>query len=184
MKKALFFALLLIGFTISSCSKKCDGCGIGGVCDSGTCVCLNGYEGENCDIESNAKFLGSYNTAYTGTGGLSQTDDVTTMTITRGANSGKIQITIPLNLNANVPLAGNVELPFNISIQADVRNNTYNITKTVIGFNVPAGLLPLPIPIAIDINFEGDGTLNGNILNSTWVFSGFISGNLNMVGTR
>lgn len=184
MKKLLFMAALITSVLVS-CSKKCDNnCGVGGICDNGTCVCLNGYEGSNCESLSSTKFLGSYATDYSGTGGLSNTSGSTTMTITSGSAPGKIEISIPLTLNATVPLAGSVELPVNLKVQADVVGNQYTITKTGVGFTVPAGLLPIPIPFDINIEYQGTGTLNGNTLSSNWNFTGFVSGNLTLTGTR
>jgi hypothetical protein len=184
MKKLLFMAALITTVLIS-CSKKCDNnCGVGGICDNGTCVCLNGYEGENCETQSANKFIGSYNTNYTGTGGLNGTSGNTTMTITNGSGAGKIQISIPLTLNATVPIIGALELPVNLKVQADVVGNQYTITRTGVGFTIPPGLLPIPIPFDINIEYEGTGTLNGNTLTSNWTFTGFVAGNLSLTGTR
>jgi hypothetical protein len=182
MKKVILLATLFLGLTISSCSKKCDtDCGVGGVCSEGSCVCLTGYEGESCEVQSNAKFLGSYDTDYTGTGGLASSTGSTTMTITSGANAGKIQISVPLQLSATLPQVGAQTIPLNLTIQADVVGNQYTITKTVLGFSFPISGFNIPI----SIEFEGTGTLSGNTLNSTWTFSGLLlNGNINMVGNK
>lgn len=178
------FALL---FTFSSCSKDDDivavvcepSCGANGICNDGTCVCLTGYEGETCGIEANEKFLGVYNTNYTGSGGLAGSGGNTTMTITKGDNASKIQIAVPLELGATLPQIGSVDLPINLTIQADVDGNSYSISSTTIGFSVPVGGFNLPI----DITFQGTGNLSGSTLNSTWTFTGLLlNGTLSMVG--
>ncbi len=56
--------LMLIGFIflISSCDQRgCeDQCNPRQECVNGECVCPNGYEGSNCQIESRDKFIGQY----------------------------------------------------------------------------------------------------------------------------
>lgn len=187
------FHYLLIAFTLlfvfSSCSKDDDiatavcepTCGANGICNDGTCVCLTGYEGETCSGEASEKFLGSYNTDYTGSGGLASSGGNTTMTITRGDNPGKIQIAVPLELGANLPQIGSVDLPINLTIQADVVEDTYTISSTSIGFSFPIGGFNLPI----EVTFQGSGNLSGSTLNSSWVFSGLLlNGTLSMVGSK
>jgi len=60
MKKLLLFSLLL--FLISACSDPCDDviCQNGAVCDEGTCLCEEGYEGTLCESELRTKYLGTY----------------------------------------------------------------------------------------------------------------------------
>lgn len=187
------FHFLLIVFAIfigiSSCSKDDDiasavcepSCGANGICSDGTCVCLTGYEGESCGLEASEKFLGTYNTNYTGSGGLAGSGGNTTMTITKGDNAGKIQIAVPLELGATLPQIGSVDLPINLTIQADVDGNAYSISSTTIGFSVPVGGFNLPI----SITFQGTGNLSGSTLNSSWIFSGLLlNGTLSMVGNK
>lgn len=189
--KSFHYLLIVFGLFVgfSSCSKDDDiataicepACGVGGVCNDGVCVCLTGYEGENCATESSAKFLGVYNTNYTGSGGLAGSGGNTTMTITKGDNPGKIQIAVPLELGATLPQIGSVDLPINLTIQADVDGNSYTISRTTIGFSVPVGGFNLPI----DITFEASGNLSGSTLNSSWTFSGLLlNGTLSMVGNK
>jgi hypothetical protein len=68
-----FFTLLACtSLIIISCNRnstnilsgdkcKATSCAYGGVCVDGVCVCKPGYEGNNCEIISKAKFLGSWN---------------------------------------------------------------------------------------------------------------------------
>jgi len=57
-----------LSVTYVSCKKSnnnsasCDGldCKNGGVCQKGTCICPNGYQGTNCEIAYNDKFVGNW----------------------------------------------------------------------------------------------------------------------------
>lgn len=62
--KIVFTALWLT--TLAACSgNKCKDvvCGFNQTCLQGNCVCVDGYEGPNCDVASAPKYEGSY-TAY------------------------------------------------------------------------------------------------------------------------
>ena len=50
-------------FLTTGCSDKCKktNCEHNGACVDGTCICANGYEGEDCNTEVRAKFIGTYN---------------------------------------------------------------------------------------------------------------------------
>lgn len=59
--KIVFTALWLT--TIAACSSnKCKdvSCGFNQVCLQGNCVCVDGYEGPNCDVPSAPKYQGSW----------------------------------------------------------------------------------------------------------------------------
>lgn len=68
-----FFSLLYVSCTnkdkTSPFMDKCAAisCAYGGRCDDGKCICPTGYEGDNCEIVSRAKFLHSWNVHETGT---------------------------------------------------------------------------------------------------------------------
>lgn len=61
-----FLSLFLLGgiftFFMNSCSDSCKDvvCGIREQCLNGHCACLSGYEGDNCEVFSYEKFVGSY----------------------------------------------------------------------------------------------------------------------------
>lgn len=50
---------LLIGCDINNCEDN--PCGFNQVCNRGTCLCLDGYEGADCLTEAYPKYQGSYN---------------------------------------------------------------------------------------------------------------------------
>ena len=62
MKTLKLFSLISL-FAITSCAKDpCIDvtCLNGGVCDDGTCLCADWYEGEDCGTEQREKMLGEY----------------------------------------------------------------------------------------------------------------------------
>lgn len=65
--RAVFHSLLiliLLGFIFQSCDRKsCENVvcsGFNQTCVDGNCVCMSGYEGSNCDVETRLKYLGQY----------------------------------------------------------------------------------------------------------------------------
>lgn len=106
MKRRLSSIFITLFVTIScflsvayvSCSKSsknaasCDdlNCLHGGVCQKGTCLCPNGYQGKNCEIAYNNKFVGTWKVHETVTSadlsGINK-DSLYTVTITAGVKS-------------------------------------------------------------------------------------------------
>ena len=62
MKNILKLSFLAGLFLVFSCTDPCEDvvCENGGTCDEGTCLCAEGYEGDNCETESRAKYLGDF----------------------------------------------------------------------------------------------------------------------------
>jgi len=62
MKFSILSFITAFFFIISSCGDPCDDvdCGMEGICIDGTCLCTEGYEGTNCEIEIRAKFVGNW----------------------------------------------------------------------------------------------------------------------------
>ncbi|MEZ5017149.1 MAG: calcium-binding EGF-like domain-containing protein [Flavipsychrobacter sp.] len=80
MKKIfpLFAVLLLVAIIFSSCIRdNCGGvsCQNEGVCVQGTCACLSGYEGDNCEKWWTDKFDGKWKVTDVN-GSLTQTYDL------------------------------------------------------------------------------------------------------------
>jgi hypothetical protein len=77
MKYNYFFLLTITLFTSFMTSCKSDpckntSCGTNGICADGTCLCSDGYEGNNCETKWQTKFIGKYTTnqvCTNGTGG-------------------------------------------------------------------------------------------------------------------
>jgi len=71
MKSKIFQILGVVAITslglVSCNTDECKDvtCDNGGICVEGTCECLDGYEGTNCETEERAKFTGTY--VYGGT---------------------------------------------------------------------------------------------------------------------
>lgn len=67
LKSLLIYTLSTLSFVyvalMTSCSQdKCKSiaCAYGGSCDNGTCKCLPGYEGSNCETITRSKFIGGW----------------------------------------------------------------------------------------------------------------------------
>lgn len=59
---AVLFAVFMIVFSTACERNVCDNvtCFNGGSCNSGTCRCPIGYEGEQCQVRSTARYAGMY----------------------------------------------------------------------------------------------------------------------------
>jgi len=92
MKKLKSFTLMLAmasgsAFVLTSCTQdlcKDVVCQNGGTCVSGNCNCPAGYEGDSCQTETRAKYVGSYQAADICSSSGSSTYNVTV------ANGGQI----------------------------------------------------------------------------------------------
>lgn len=171
-----------------SCKDECkdEFCPVGfkcvdGVCEDLTGNCPIGYEGENCNIAENAKFVGNYNTDYTGSGGLSGSDGNTTAKVSAvSGKPNKVRIDVKLNVKASV-VGTAIDLPLTVSIEGDVDGDTYYVPKTTLNttFDVQG------VPIPVNIVFETQGTkVSEDGLNSTLTMAGSFSGKIEMVGTK
>jgi hypothetical protein len=61
----MFRAYLLTALLLSSCATD-DSCGTvsclnQGLCANGTCLCLDGFEGESCELVTRDRLVGTYN---------------------------------------------------------------------------------------------------------------------------
>ncbi|MGB1248689.1 MAG: EB domain-containing protein, partial [Chitinophagales bacterium] len=62
MKNKILGAFLMIAILLASCGDGCKNveCLNGGVCDEGTCMCPDGYIGDDCGEAVNAAYLGEW----------------------------------------------------------------------------------------------------------------------------
>ncbi|NNC94314.1 MAG: hypothetical protein HKN92_02050 [Chitinophagales bacterium] len=63
MKRFLSLILIAFGLFLFSCdNRSCEDviCGINENCNQGTCFCIDGYEGDNCQQLSYEKYVGNY----------------------------------------------------------------------------------------------------------------------------
>ncbi|HLP50228.1 MAG TPA: calcium-binding EGF-like domain-containing protein [Chitinophagales bacterium] len=140
--KKIFIALSLLVF-IAGCTETdlCKGvvCQNNGVCESGDCVCPDGYEGTLCETAWRTKFIGSYAFAdvcpsgtYSGTASIavSSTNNVT------------ILLTNFAGIGAAATISGTLTEANKISITSGTANN----------FTINSAL----------------GTFNNNIINWTY----------------
>lgn len=97
IRNIAFAAIMTIGafsaVTYTSCNKdECKDvvCQNGGTCTDGVCSCPAGYEGNNCETKSNAKFVGVWAVTET-CGGANSTPYQVTITADP-ADAGKVLI--------------------------------------------------------------------------------------------
>ncbi len=71
MKIIKLLGILTIGLiSLQACQEKvCDNvvCANDGLCEGGSCTCIEGYEGVRCETMSRQKFLGTYSVTEDGT---------------------------------------------------------------------------------------------------------------------
>ena len=56
---SIFAAITYLACTKDKCNNVA--CQNGGACNNGSCICLTGYEGNNCEILSRNKFITQFN---------------------------------------------------------------------------------------------------------------------------
>ncbi|MBK6994569.1 MAG: hypothetical protein KA138_08260 [Saprospiraceae bacterium] len=150
MSKKLFILPLFIfgaflAVTTTSCGDKCKDveCNTG-TCLDGTCECGTGFEGENCEIEWSAKFIGSY---------LGQ--DVVTVSTAVPSNVGTYNLTSPAvvtRINESEIQIANFG-GFNSILKATIEDGDH----LHISYTDPAGRV-----------FAGEGQLSGNTLSGSY----------------
>ena len=104
--KLSFFAAL---FLVFSCADPCDDivCENGAACDDGTCLCENGYEGDNCEIEARVKYYGTFAGVFV-CPDTSKTDYI--VTFNEGPEINQLLLINPINLSVidTATLVGNI----------------------------------------------------------------------------
>lgn len=72
----LLFAMFSIAI-LTSCTDPCDdvNCLNEGICDDGTCECIAGFEGKNCEILTRDSIAGNFAIASTCDDGFTPTDN-------------------------------------------------------------------------------------------------------------
>lgn len=148
MNKKLFFipAFILGAFLLftPSCADNCKDVNCGtGVCVDGTCECGDGYEGENCEIEWSAKFVGSYLGA-----------DVVTAS-TAGTDLGSYTLTKPAVITRKSETAISISNfgGFDSFLDASLTS----ADQVNLAFTDPAGRV-----------FTGTGSISGNTFSGTY----------------
>ena len=140
MKKILFAFLTAGMFVFSSCADECKDvtCENGGTCNEGVCECAEGYEGDACETETRAKFLGNYTVSSSCAAGSSWNSTITasgtgTLKILLGnfshlvCNSGDIIVTATVN-GSNLTIDNQVVCSTNFSGTGSITNNGLTIS--------------------------------------------------------
>lgn len=77
----IFIAITIAAFLFTGCEDDpCDAsvinCQNGGECNEGTCECINGFEGENCEVFATGKFIGNWDAADSCPSAIMQEDSL------------------------------------------------------------------------------------------------------------
>ncbi len=120
---AVFSGALILLVMTSSCTKDpCESkvCQNDGVCSDGKCLCPVGYEGDNCETETRAKFYGTY-VGQMSAGGQTQNATATLMSYPDNVRR------IFWDDNRYLELAGTNTADIPLQTIFDFQNGTYTI---------------------------------------------------------
>ena len=102
LKSILIAGFLTVGTFATSVFTSCNPdackdvvCNNGGTCTDGTCSCVAGFEGTNCDTESRTKIFGSFLLSGTDSDGDTYTNINTTVS-TSSSSATKFIFSVPL----------------------------------------------------------------------------------------
>ena len=147
-KIILLNMLLLCGLAIAfqscqynACKARAVECANEGVCDLGECVCRDPWEGENCEIPINKKFLSHYamvKSELINSNPPAMDDDDT------------LYMYAPSALKPNIVMFYSIRDSVNM-IEGQIRENAITIAEQTIDDNI----------------FRGEGSLNGDKLTLT-----------------
>lgn len=152
MKHYLTLTVFFLSLFLFSCTDPCQdvSCGANGVCEDGTCLCDDGYEGTNCEIEARTQYLGTYEGTLTCP---DQDPQAARYTFEAGTEIDEMIFFNPDDANMNstkVTLVGNVatspeiiEVIFGIETTlvteftfTDENNITVEVTTSAFGMNI------------------------------------------------
>tara|TARA_B110000114_G_C14936660_1_gene334664 strand:- start:137 stop:619 length:483 start_codon:yes stop_codon:yes gene_type:complete len=137
IKLLLFSCVLALGScTTDPCVDTT--CYNDGVCDDGTCMCTDWYEGMDCSTEERAKYYGSY------TGALNFYDEA-------GDLLGANQVAIPVSVGSIINELDGDGLPFVLN------------TSGTPDFSIP--ITQVNDPDLGNTFWQGSGSFSGNLLS-------------------
>ncbi|MEO5674696.1 MAG: calcium-binding EGF-like domain-containing protein [Chitinophagales bacterium] len=122
----------------NSCSSdacKDVNCGTFGNCVDGTCICDAGYEGDNCETESRAKFVGTYTVSGTITCPISGDGTITNSVLTLTNSSGSVSDVV-INFAGVLTINGTVTGTSITVASQSVGAFTYTGSGSISGSNI------------------------------------------------
>lgn len=145
MKKLIpALVILSMSFTLalfSSCGEKsCGDCGPIKTCQQGQCLCPQGYEGDNCEILSYEKFIGSYQVydSYSSTFNGQTSQGPYSDYISAGSSNDRIVFSNFENLGVSITAVintNNIAIPNqtvgSLTVEGQGTYNTYTRTMTI-----------------------------------------------------
>ena len=146
--------LALASCTTDPCSDVT--CYNDGVCDDGTCMCADWYEGTDCSAEERAKYYGD----YIGTATYFNTD---------GDAINSFTDTIPVVANGSI-ISGLVADGVPLALSVSGTSSTSGSSGTA-GFTIPS--TETTDPNGTSLTVSGDGSFDSNLLtiNATMEFA-------------
>lgn len=138
----------------------------------------------SCKKEAYERFDGTYDVKSTGSinyfiGDTTFVDEPGMAVIKKGDNSDEVFIYVETNFVTSIA-------PLGVSAKAKVEGNKYTLIQQDLSITLDLDLglgFPLP-PLAFKVNGSGTLSDDGEILTSTIIFSGGITGTMTCVGTR
>lgn len=151
MKNIFAFAFFLLLLLTSSCKDPCKDINCNdGVCLEGTCLCDDGYEGDNCDKLEREKFIGSWTGTLDCGGQL-------------GANEATIIVTEDPSSNEGLLFQLDFEILDLEPLEGTVSGDIFFISPSDQSLEFP-GLGEFAVTISGDGKYNDDDTVTSNII--------------------
>lgn len=185
--KKIFLLFTIFSLVLTSCKKevvdKCEDviCYNGAVCEDGTCLCPEGYEGTNCQETESTKFLGEWEIICNGSLDI-KGDNVDFVNepgiakIYQGEKTDEIILYVQLDMVTE-------SVPMTVEAFGEVDGLDYEMDREAQKIFYEIDGLG-----AIEFNYkiEGKGELNKDMdeLESEITFTGDISGTITCLGEK
>jgi len=131
----LIFLFLLTALLFTCTNEPCDdvSCANDGVCENGTCRCLDFYEGDNCQREARSKFIGNWNTSNSNCNDLNDVPVLPNVIVEAQASDiDDLRFQIPELLGptwVDASLSGNNSATFSTSFDTVAISGSLNFTE-------------------------------------------------------
>jgi len=194
MKKLIpIFLMLMLAIACGKDDKEADPCeNVSceyGTCVDGSCLCDEGYEGENCAEALNAKFTGDWEMPCEGDINITavgqQTIPTQTSTITIDGSGSPTEVSIGFTIpvvNQEITIVGTVDGDQIIFDEQEfiIPSDVIDTALDLLGVTLPISLGDIPITIS------GEGTLSNDELLVDIIIDGgiLLNGEINCVGVK
>lgn len=128
-----YFRILSLVFVLGvySCGDNCDGIECGpGVCEDGTCVCPDGFEGASCETNSNSVYYGDYVVVKETCGTTNNTTNIEAMSIAAHSNGNPTEIELTASSSSTTATIDGTIVNGNIEAEGTFSSFTLGISGT------------------------------------------------------